>query len=75
MHQELLNGIMGLLENRAKLRKPVDTMKKIEGILKRLSDFSGGNRQAALTMLDKAIEWDWLSSVYPLKPGRAPADG
>ena len=69
--QELLNGIMGLLENRAKLRKPVDTMKKIEGILKRLSDFSSGNRQAALTMLDKAVEWDWLS-VYPLKPDELP---
>ena len=69
--QELLNGIMGLLENRKKLRKPVDTMKKIDGILNRLSEYSGGNRRTALAMLDKAIEWDWLS-VYPLKVDELP---
>lgn len=69
--QELLDGIMALLENRKKLRKPVDTMKKIDGILNRLSEYSGGNRRMKLAMLDKAVEWDWLS-VYPLKPDELP---
>lgn len=69
--QELRDGIMALLENRKKLRKPVDTVKKIDGILKRLSEYSGGNRRMKLAMLDKAVEWDWLS-VYPLKPDELP---
>lgn len=69
--QELRDGIMALLENRKKLRKPVDTMKKIDGILNRLSEYSGGNRRMKLAMLDKAVEWDWLS-VYPLKPDELP---
>lgn len=69
--QELLDGIMALLENRKKLRKPVDTVKKIDGILNRLSEYSGGNRRMKLAMLDKAVEWDWLS-VYPLKPDELP---
>lgn len=69
--QELRDGIMALLENRKKLRKPVDTVKKIDGILNRLSEYSGGNRRMKLAMLDKAVEWDWLS-VYPLKPDELP---
>ena len=69
--QELRDGIMALLENRKKLRKPVDTVKKIDGILTRLSEYSGGNRRMKLAMLDKAVEWDWLS-VYPLKPDELP---
>lgn len=69
--QELRDGIMALLENRKKLRKPVDTVKKIDGILNRLSGYSGGNRRMKLAMLDKAVEWDWLS-VYPLKPDELP---
>lgn len=73
--QELRDGIMALLENRKKLRKPVDTVKKIDGILNRLSEYSGGNRRMKLAMLDKAVEWDWLS-VYPLKPDElTQADG
>lgn len=73
--QELRDGIMALLENREKLRKPVDTVKKIDGILNRLSEYSGGNRRMKLAMLDKAVEWDWLS-VYPLKPDElTQADG
>lgn len=73
--QELQDGIMALLENRKKLRKPVDTVKKIDGILNRLSEYSGGNRRMKLAMLDKAVEWDWLS-VYPLKPDElTQADG
>ena len=73
--QELRDGIMALLENRKKLRKPVDTVKKIDGILNRLSEYSGGNRRMKLAMLDKAVEWDWLS-VYLLKPDElTQADG
>lgn len=69
--QVLHDEIMALLENRKKLRKPVDTMKKIDGILNRLDEYSGGNRCTKLAMLDKAVEWDWLS-VYPLKPDELP---
>lgn len=72
--QELLDGIMALLESRKKLRKPVDTVKKIDGILNRLSKYSGDNRRMALAMLEKAVEWGWLS-VYPLKPDELPQAG
>lgn len=69
--QELLDGIIALLENRAAIRKPVKTLRAINGILNRLSEYSGGNRRMKLAMLDKAVEWDWLS-VYPLKPDELP---
>lgn len=72
--RELLDGIMALLESRKKRHKPVDTVKKIDGILNRLSKYSGGNRRMALAMLDKAVEWGWLS-VYPLKPDELPQAG
>lgn len=64
--KELLDGIMGLLENRAAIHKPVKTVRAVNGILKDLSVHSGGSRRTALAMLGKAIKNNWLT-VYPLK--------
>ena len=65
--QELLDGIIALLENRAAIRKPVKTLRAINGILKDLSTYSGGSRRTALAMLEQAVKRNWLT-VYPLKP-------
>ena len=69
--QELLDGIMALLENRAAIRKPVKTLRAINGILKDLSTYSGGSRRTALAMLEQAVKRNWLT-VYPLKPDELP---
>lgn len=69
--QELLDGIIGLLENRAAIRKPVKTLRAINGILKDLSTCSGGSRRTALAMLELAVKRNWLT-VYPLKPDELP---
>lgn len=69
--QELLDGIIALLENRAAIRKPVKTLRAINGILKDISTCSGGSRRTALAMLEQAVKRDWLT-VYPLKPDALP---
>lgn len=69
--QELLDGIIALLENRAAIRKPVKTLRAINGILKDLSTCSGGSRRTALAMLEQAVKRNWLT-VYPLKPDELP---
>lgn len=69
--QELLDGIIALLENRAAIRKPVKTLRAINGILKDLSTCSGGSRRTALAMLEQAVKRNWLT-VYPLKPDALP---
>lgn len=69
--QELLGGIIALLENRAAIRKPVKTLRAINGILKDLSTYSGGSRRTALAMLEQAVKRNWLT-VYPLKPDELP---
>lgn len=69
--QELLDGILGLLENRAAIKKPVKTVRAVNGILKDISAHSGGNRRTALAMLEKAVKNNWLT-VYPLKPDESP---
>lgn len=69
--QELLDGIIALLENRAAIRKPVKTLRAINGILKDLSTYSGGSRRTALAMLEQAVKRNWLT-VYPLKPDELP---
>ena len=69
--QELLDGIIALLENRAASRKPVKTLRAINGILKDLSTYSGGSRRTALAMLEQAVKRNWLT-VYPLKPDELP---
>lgn len=69
--QELLDGIIALLETRAAIRKPVKTLRAINGILKDLSTYSGGSRRTALAMLEQAVKRNWLT-VYPLKPDELP---
>ena len=69
--QELLDGIIALLENRAAIRKPVKTLRAINGILKDLSTYSGGSRRTALAMLEQAVKRNWLT-VYPLKTDELP---
>ena len=69
--QELWDGIIALLENRAAIRKPVKTLRAINGILKDLSTYSGGSRRTALAMLEQAVKRNWLT-VYPLKPDELP---
>ena len=69
--QELLDGIIALLENRAAIRKPVKTLRAINGILKDLSTYSGGSRRTALAMLEQAVKRNWLT-VYPLKLDELP---
>jgi len=71
---ELLEAILGLLENRAALRKPVKTAKAMNGILRRLDKHSGGARAVKLLLLEKATMLNWLT-VYPLKPDELPAQG
>ncbi len=65
---ELLDAILGLLENRAALPKPkpVQTARAMNGILRQLDKHSGGDRLKKLALLEKATLSNWLT-VYPLK--------
>ncbi len=68
----MLDSILGLLENRAALKKPVKTARAMKGILRQLDKHSGGNRAVKLLMLERATLSNWLT-VYPLKPDELPA--
>lgn len=69
---ELLDTILGLLENRAAMKKPVKTARAMNGILNKLDKLSGGDRALKLALLDKATVSNWLT-VFPLKPDELPA--
>ncbi len=69
---ELLEAILGLLENRAALRKSVKTARAMNSILRQLDKHSGGDRAVKLLMLERATLSNWLT-VYPLKPDELPA--
>lgn len=71
---ELLDAILGLLENRAALPKPkpVQTARAMNGILRQLDKHSGGDRLKKLALLEKATLSNWLT-VYPLKDDELPA--
>lgn len=69
---ELLEAILGLLENRAALKKPVKTARAMNGILRQLDKHSDGDRAVKLLMLERATLSNWLT-VYPLKPDERPA--
>ena len=72
--QELLDAILGLLENRAVMKpkpKPVQTVRAMKGILRQLDELSGGDRGIKLALLEKATLSNWLT-VYPLKPDETP---
>lgn len=71
--RELLETILGLLENRAAANKsPVKTIRAMNGILNKLDKLSGGDRGMKLALLDKATVSNWLT-VFPLKPDELPA--
>ena len=72
---ELLDAILGLLENRAVAKKsPVKTTRAMNGILNKLDKLSGGDRGMKLALLDTATVSNWLT-VFPLKPDELPASG
>ena len=64
--RELADALYGLLENRAKMRKPVQTLRSLNGILRELDKHSGGDRFVKVAMLQKATTSNWLT-VYALK--------
>lgn len=73
--RELLEAILGLLENRAKANKaPVKTTRSMNGILNKLDKLSGGDRRIKLALLEKATVSNWLT-VFPLKPDEMPSGG
>lgn len=70
---QLLDTILGLLENRAAANKsPVKTIRAMNGILNKLDKLSGGDRGMKLALLDKATVSNWLT-VFPLKPDELPS--
>lgn len=72
---ELLEAVLGLLENRAAAKKsPVKTVRAMNGILNKLDKLSGGDRRMKLALLDKATVSNWLT-VFPLKPDELPDAG
>lgn len=73
--QDLQQAILDLLENRRVANKrPVKTMRAMDGILRDLDNLSGGSGSVKLLLLDKAIKCNYLT-VYPLKPDEMPRTG
>ena len=69
---QLLDAILGLLENRAAANKsPVKTTRAMNGILNKLDKLSGGDRGMKLALLEKATVSNWLT-VFPLKLDELP---
>ena len=70
--QDIQQALLDLLENRRVAnRRPVKTMRAMDGILRDLDKLSGGNRAMKLLLLDKAIKCSYLT-VYPLKSDEVP---
>ena len=69
----LADALMGLLENRAAIKKPVKTERAMKGILRDLEKHSKGCRTTKLILLEKAITSNWLT-VYPLKQDETPRE-
>lgn len=70
--QDLQQAILDLLENRRVAnKKPVKTVRAMNGILRDLDKLSGGSRDLKLSLLDKAVKCNWLT-VYALKPDEMP---
>ena len=69
---QLLEAILGLLENRTAMKKAVKTARAMNGILNKLDKLSGGDRGIKLALLDKATVSNWLT-VFPLKPDELPS--
>ncbi|WP_294855651.1 hypothetical protein [uncultured Oscillibacter sp.] len=70
--QDLQQAILDLLENRRVANKrPVKTLRAMDGILLDLDKLSSGNRGMKLLLLNKAVKCNWLT-VYALKPDELP---
>ncbi|WP_312637169.1 hypothetical protein [Oscillibacter sp.] len=70
--QDIQQAILDLLENRRVANKrPVKTMRAMDGILLDLDKLSSGNRGMKLLLLNKAVKCNWLT-VYALKPDELP---
>lgn len=69
--RELADALYGLLENRFAMKKPVKTMRSLNGILRELDKLSGGDRDVKIAMLHKATTSNWLT-VYALKDDATP---
>lgn len=69
--RELADALYGLLENRFAMKKPVKTMRSLNGILRKLDKLSDGKRDVKIAMLHKATTSNWLT-VYALKDDETP---
>lgn len=70
--RDLQQAILDLLENRRVAnKKPVKTMRAMNGILRDLDNLSGGKQDLKLRLLEQAIKCNWLT-VYPLKSDELP---
>jgi len=69
--RELADALYGLLENRFAMKKPVKTLRSLNGILRELDKLSEGDRATKIAMLHKATTSNWLT-VYALKSDEVP---
>lgn len=69
--RELADALYGLLENRFAMKKPVKTLRSLNGILRELDKLSEGDRATKVAMLRKATTSNWLT-VYALKSDEVP---
>ena len=69
--RELADALYGLLENRHAMKKPVKTLRSLNGILREPDKLSGGDRAVKVAMLHKATTSNWLT-VYALKSDEVP---
>ena len=69
--RELADALYGLLENRFAMKKPVKTLRSLNGILRELNNLSKGDRTTKIAMLHKATTSNWLT-VYALKSDEVP---
>ena len=60
---EALNALLGFLESRYKLRKPIKTMRAMNLLLKKLDELSRGQPREKIALLDEATLHGW-QSVY-----------
>ena len=69
---DLADALYGLLENRFAMKKPVKTLRSLNGILRELDKLSKGDRAVKIAMLHKATTSNWLT-VYALKDDEQPS--
>ncbi len=72
--RELESAIEAFCEMRRKKRAPLSTERATKGIAKKLLEYSGGDIQVAIAVLDHSTECSY-TGVYPLKSAlQKPAD-